>query len=124
MFAFDKEDCLPCLFRQQCTRARSGARQLTIYSQEPYEALQTARQRLQAEASKELDPQGAGIEGTISQAMRRMGLRRSRHIRPSHTHLHHVATAGAINLVPLVNWLVGEIPEPTRVSPLKTRGAA
>ncbi|WP_040445722.1 transposase [Ktedonobacter racemifer] len=35
----------------------------------------------------------AGIEGTVSQGVCTMGLRRSRYIRQEKTHLQHVATA-------------------------------
>jgi IS5 family transposase len=58
----------------------------------------------------------AGIEGTISQGVRVMGLRRSRHIGLSKTHLQHLGEALAINLVRLVTWLNGSPLAPTRVS--------
>lgn len=54
--------------------------------------------------------------GKMSQGVRKMGLRRSRYIGLSRTHLQHVATAAAINVVRAVNWLGAEEPEKTRVS--------
>jgi transposase len=118
-FAFRAEDCLPCPVRQRCSRAKTGHRTLTIYPQEQYEALLAARRRQETEAFKELYGERAGIEGTISQGVRRMGLRRSRYIGLSRTHLQHVATAAAINVVRVVNWLAGEVPEATRLSPFQ-----
>ncbi|MBO0782377.1 MAG: transposase, partial [Ktedonobacteraceae bacterium] len=49
----------------------------------------------------------AGIEGTISQGVRMMGLRRSRSIGQAKTHLQHLATAAALNLVRSMAWFDG-----------------
>jgi transposase len=59
----------------------------------------------------------AGVEGTISQGVRMMGLRRSRYIGQQRTHLQHVATAAAINVVRLIRWLGGVPHAKTRQSP-------
>jgi transposase len=61
----------------------------------------------------------AGIEGTHSQAVRTMGLRRSRSIGLRKTHLGHVAVAAAINVIQLMSFLRGEAPEQIRASPFK-----
>ena len=47
-----------------------------------------------------------------------MDVRHARYIGLARTHLQHVATAAAINVVRIVDWLMGERPEPTRKSPL------
>ncbi len=47
-----------------------------------------------------------------------MGLRRSRYIGQERTHLQHVATAAAINIVRLMRWLNGQPHAKTRQSPL------
>ena len=47
-----------------------------------------------------------------------MGLRKSRYIGLARTHVQHVATAAAINVVRLVSWLNGDRPGQTPVSPL------
>jgi hypothetical protein len=47
----------------------------------------------------------AGIEGTMSQAAFAFGMRRTRYRGLQKTHLHHLATAMAINLQRFVNWL-------------------
>ena len=61
----------------------------------------------------------AGIEGTHSQGVRTMGLRRSRSIGLHKTHLGHVAIATAVNVIQLMSWLRGEAPEQTRTSAFK-----
>ncbi|WP_417553733.1 transposase [Microbispora sp. NBC_01189] len=58
----------------------------------------------------------AGVEGTISQAVRGHGQRRSRYIGLAKTHLQSVLTATAINLVRLDAWLTGTPLGPTRTS--------
>ena len=47
-----------------------------------------------------------------------MGLRRSRYIGQDKTHLQHLATAAAMNVVRIVRWLDGEPHAQTRRSPL------
>jgi len=47
-----------------------------------------------------------------------MGLRRSRSIGQEKTHLQHLATAAAMNVVRIVRWLDGEPHAKMRRSPL------
>ena len=54
------------------------------------------------------------MEGTISQAVRGFGLRRSRYVGQAKTHLQHVATAAAMNLVRMTEWLGGAEPSSER----------
>ena len=58
----------------------------------------------------------AGIEGTHAQAIRRCGLRRCRYVGLAKTHLQHVLTAAAINLVRVAEWLAGTPVARTRCS--------
>lgn len=58
----------------------------------------------------------AGIEGTISQGTRSFGLRQSRYIGEAKTHLQHVLTASAINLVRFAVWKAGVPHAKTRIS--------
>jgi transposase len=91
---------------------------VTIRPKEQYEAMQARRQ---FEATKEfqtLYATRAGGEGTLLQGIRTMGLRRSRSIGQARTHLQHVATAAAINVVRLIRWLDGEPHAKSRRSPL------
>src|SRR6266700_1655572 len=83
------------------------------------QALFAARSRESTEDFKDTYRHRAGIEGTHSQAVRTMGLRRSRYIGLHKTHLGHVAIAAAVNVIQLMSWLRGEAPEQTRTSAFK-----
>jgi transposase len=119
-YVFAKEDCLPCPFRARCSRANNVGRTLTLYPKEQYEAQLAARQRQQTEEFKKLYGERAGIESTISQGVRRVGVRQTRYLGLARTHLQEVASGTAINLIRLFSWLTGEHPKPTRVSPFLT----
>lgn len=106
--------CGHCPVRPQCTR--SGRRTLSVRRQEAHFALVAARQREQTEAFARLYDQRAGIEGTHAQGVRRMGLRRSRYIGEPRTHLQHVATATAINLCRITDWIADASPHATLLS--------
>lgn len=115
---FSTKDCRACPRQMQCTHSESRAprRLLTVRPQEQYEALQAARRR---QTTKAFDKQYAirsGIEATMSQGVRAFGLRRSRSIGLGKTHLQHLGTAAAINLVRMIAWLDGDELAPTRVS--------
>jgi transposase len=58
----------------------------------------------------------AGIEGTISQGVNALGLRRSRYLSLAKTHLQHILTSAAINVVRMVAWLQGQPHAKTRIS--------
>jgi transposase len=94
--------------RSQCTQSKR--RTLSVRRREASEALEAARQREQTEEFVQLYAQRAGIEGTHAQGVRRMGLRRSRYVGEARTHLQHMATAIAINVFRLHDWLTGVSP--------------
>jgi len=81
-----------------------------------YQALEQTRKKLASDAGRNEYKKRAGIEGTISQGVRRGSMRRSRYIGLEKTHLQEVATGAAINIVRAVNFLNGEKPAKTRVS--------
>jgi len=72
---------------------------------------------MQSEEGKKLYQLRAGVESTISQGTRVAGLRRSRYCGLGKTHLQHIASAAAMNLIRVGAWLAGERPAPTRTSP-------
>jgi transposase len=113
---FAKQACLDCPRRAQCTRSAEGPRALQLRSKDTHIALQEARQYQTTSEFKERYAQRAGVEGTISQGTRSMGLRRSRYIGLTKTHLQHVATAVAINLTRLADWYAKTPRAPTRCS--------
>jgi Transposase DDE domain len=73
-------------------------------------------QREKTKEFKEEYSKRAGVEGTVSQGVRAFGLRRSRYIGMGKTHLQHLATAAAINLKRVSDWLAGVDREKTRRS--------
>ncbi|MEJ2738184.1 MAG: IS1182 family transposase [Anaerolineae bacterium] len=97
-------DCRACPARAQCVRAPKAPRAVTFRPKEQHLALQRARSRQTTEAFKKVYKQRAGVEGTISQGTRVCGLRRSRYTGMAKTHLQHVFTAVAINLIRLAAW--------------------
>ncbi len=99
-------------------------RTLTVYPQAEYEAQEAARKRQETAQFKALYGKRAGIEGTISQGVRSKGLRQTRYMGLARTHLQHIATGAAINVVRIVDWLTGERPEMTRQSPLRALALA
>lgn len=102
---FDKQVCGSCADRSRCTRSQKSGRQLTFPLQAQYEALLTARQRQETGAFKKDYAARAGVEGTISQAVFSMSMRRTRYRGLVKTHLQHVATAAAINVQRIIDWL-------------------
>jgi transposase len=114
---FSPTDCRTCDAFTHCTRNVSRrARSLSFPRQDEFLALQAARNRQQTDAFKTQYQARAGVEGLISQATVTLGMRRSRYRGRDKTHLHHVATAGAINLLRAVHWLTGGLKAETRTS--------
>ena len=74
-------------------------------SQAPCLALYAARHRQQTPEFREPYRKRAGMEGTLSQGVRRSEMRRSRYIGLARTHLQHLLTAAALNLMRAVAWL-------------------
>ena len=114
---FAQKECKACPSRAVCTG--TNRRTMTVQPKERTLALFAARHREETVAFKELYRHRAGIDGTHSQGVRAMGLRRSRYIGLRKTHLGHVALATAINLVRLMRFLWGEPSEQVRLSPFK-----
>lgn len=108
---FDPADCLPCPDRARCTHSRTGsrARCLTLQSREEYETLLAGRTRQQTQEFAHQYARRAGIEGTISQGVRAFGLRQARYRGWRKTHLQQVATATAMDVTRMSDWL-NEVP--------------
>jgi transposase len=107
---FAAPDCAACPSRSQCVRSAAGRpRTLLLRSRAQQEALEQARAQMSTKAGQREYQQRAGIEGTLSQGVRRSGLRRTRYRGLQKTQLQHVATATALNLVRAVNYLA-EVP--------------
>jgi transposase len=105
--AFRRADCARCPDRLNCTRATASGRELTLRPREEHLAVQAARQRQTTPAFQKEYARRAGVEGTLSQAVHRTGLRRSRYLGFAKSHLQHLATAAALNLARLGAWFDG-----------------
>lgn len=116
---FSSTDCRACPCRINCTKStiRQPRRTVTLPTQDRYEALQAARQRQGTENFKDQCALRAGLEGTLSQGIRAFELRRTRYWGLAKTHLQHLATAAAMNLVRVSQWLAN-------ISLAKTRKSA
>jgi transposase len=101
---FARKDCTPCELRTRCTRAKNEPRLIGLQAREYFEALQAARRYQTTEEFRQNYAARAGIEGTHAQAVSRCGLRQCRYIGLAKTHLQHVITAVAVNLVRIADW--------------------
>ena len=113
---FAKKDCDACEHRPDCTRAKTEPRELMLQTREEYEALHAARRRQKTPEFKEAYKARSGIESTHEQGIRRCGLRQARYIGQAKTHLQHILTATALNLVRVGEWLFGSPRAKTRIS--------
>jgi transposase len=112
---FKSSDCLNCDKRLNCTRSKKW-RVVSFAGREEQEFLEKSRSAEQSPEWQNLYRERAGIEGTISQSVRGYGLRQTRYIGKTKTHLHNIAVASAVNIVRGVAWLEGKPLEKTRVS--------
>jgi len=101
---FATQTCLQCPVRAQCTRSAKMGRQVTVRPQAEHEALQHARLYQQSEAFRQEYARRAGVEGTISQAVRAFGLRQTRYVGLAKTNLQESGTAVALDLCRWVDW--------------------
>ncbi len=116
---FSRPGCRDCESRSRCTRAKKESRSLTLRPQAQHEAIQKARKEQKTPQWKERYNKRAGIEGTISQGVRRFGLRQARYIGLAKTHLQNTLTAAAINIARIDDWLTGTPLAKTRISRFK-----
>jgi transposase len=116
---FARTDCAACAVRDQCPHASSQPRMLTVRMRAQHEALQAARQRQTTDEFQQTYAIRAGVEGTISQGVRIGDLRRSRYLGLAKTHLQHLMTAAAVNLLRVAAWLAERPRTQTRPSPLR-----
>jgi transposase len=114
---FSRQDCTPRPLRARCTRAKREPRIIRLQARDQHEALRAARERQTTPTFRERYAARAGIESTHAQAVRCCGLHYSRYLGLAKTHLQHVVTAVAVNLVRLGERWAGRAKAPTRRSP-------
>jgi transposase len=114
---FATATCRACPVRRACTWAKDAPRQLTVRPQAQHEAIEAARQRQETPEFTAQYAQRAGVEGTHAQGIRRCGLRHARYVGLTKTHLQHLVTAAALNVVRLGEWWLVTPSAKTRCSP-------
>ncbi|MDQ0905238.1 hypothetical protein QFZ22_001223 [Streptomyces canus] len=97
--------CRPCPKQTQCTKPPAGrrGRGITFLPRERHDALEAARQaqwRVRCAIR-------AGVEGSVSRAVRVTGMRRTRYRNVPTTRLGHVFAAAALNIIRIDRWLTG-----------------
>jgi transposase len=102
---FARETCQACALRAECTTSCKQGRTLTLPPEPVARALQERRQEQSSPAFQQQYAQRAGIEATLSQAVRRHDLRKTPYRGLEKTHLHHVCIASGINLVRIDTFL-------------------
>lgn len=115
-FTFSLTNCTQCPVRSRCTRAKKAARTVTLRPREQHELLQRLRKEQRTDDWHTRYGTRAGVEGTISQAVRAFDLRRCRYRGLAKTAVQHVLAATAINLSRLDAWLCGTPLGGTRIS--------
>jgi transposase len=105
---FTPADCRDGVLRPRCTRSRSARRAMTVRPQAQHEALRIGRHREQTTDVAAAYARRAGVEGTIAQGVRSCGLRRTPYVGHAKTHLGHLMTAAAMNVVRLLRWMADE----------------
>ncbi|MFI0976863.1 transposase [Streptomyces sp. NPDC021093] len=104
---FRLPDCTPCPDRARCTRSERNARAMTFRPREQFEAQQHIRADQATDSWKEHYALRAGVEGTMAQESSHCDVHRARYRGLARTHLQHVLTATALNLVRTDAWLSG-----------------
>jgi transposase len=113
---FSRSDCGACAARAVCTPAKDARRSVYFHLREEYEALNAARARMGDPAWQERYHVRAGVEGTLSQGVRALGMRRSRYIGLAKTSLQQACAAAGMNVPRIVHWLDGQPRAKTRVT--------
>ena len=104
---FSRTDCGACAVRTLCTPAKDARRSIHFHPREEYEAINATRAHMRDVAWKEPYHVRAGVEGTLSQGVRAVGLRQSRYIGLIKTALQEVCTAVGMNVSRIVHRLDG-----------------
>jgi transposase len=113
---FGRAVCQACPVRAACTRAATAPRQLQVHPQEQHDALVAARELQTTTAFPARYALRAGIEGTLSQAVRRCDLRQARYLGLAKARLQAALAAAALNLWRLRDWWAQRPPITARPS--------
>jgi hypothetical protein len=114
---FTAATCRPCPVRDQCTTGTRG-RSLTVPPREAHEVQLAARATQNTKDWQAKYALRAGVEGTIRQGIAVTDLRHARYRGQDKTHLQHVLSAVALNLIRLNAWWNAHPLDRTRTSHL------
>jgi transposase len=104
---FRQPDCRPCPDRARCTRSQDNARHVTFLPRRQQETQRRIRAEQATDDWHQRYALRCGVESLISQASRLSDLHQARYRGLAKSHLQHVLTALAINLVRVDAWLTG-----------------
>src|SRR4029450_6398482 len=97
-------------------QSKTAARSLTLRHQPEQEAIEQGRRTQRSAEWKRRYKKRAGIEGTIAQGVRVIGLRRGPYIGLAKTHSQPLPTAAALNARRIAAWATGQPRAKTRLS--------
>lgn len=118
---FAAADCTGCLARDKCTTAAGTSkwgRSLTLLPAAQQQVLEERRGDQLTASWRQRYHIRAGVEATISQLVRRTGIRRTRYAGSDKAYLGHLLTASAVNIVRIDAWLTDTPLGRTRTSHL------
>jgi transposase len=100
---FKRVECEPCPVHDLCTK--HPRRTLSFHEEEVFKVVQKRKEEQHTDEWRKQYGKRAGVEGTVSQCVFALGMRRSRYRGLNKTHLQFVLTSAAMNLTRVVNWL-------------------
>jgi len=100
---FKRIECEPCPVHDLCTK--HPRRTLSFHEEGLFKLVQQRKREQHTPEWRKRYGKRAGVEGTISQGVFALDMRRSRYRGMDKTHLQFVLTAAAMNLTRVVNWL-------------------
>jgi transposase len=117
--------CQACPLRPQCMPTSTSAKHGRSLQLKPsHVQVQARRQEQQTPAFREMYRRRAGIEASLSNAVRRHGARQARYCGTVKANLQHLFLASAINLKRAAAWLIGRRPRTERRPGLRSLVAA
>src|SRR6266540_2416117 len=113
-FAFSRRHCRPCPIRDQCTLAGPNVpRRITIHPEPVHQARMTDQRVQDSDQWRTTYNVRAGVEGTVSQAVRGPDLRHARYRGLPKTHVQNVIIGMALNITRLGAYFNTK-PQPAR----------
>jgi transposase len=111
---FKRVECEPCPVHDLCTR--HPRRTLSFHEEGLFKLVQQRKQEQHTPEWRKRYGKRAGVEGTISQCVFALDMRRSRYRGMDKTHLQFVLTTAAMNVTRVLNWLNEKPRSQTRIT--------